>query len=344
MALVVVVLALSSALVLLTVDGADPLADGAAPARCDVVATTPVELDRALRDAGPGTHACVRGGGFAGTDVRIARSGSELRPLVVVADDAPVRSVAVTADHVVVEGFATVPGGGGIDLEGRGLVARDNRLDGPAEDGVACNTCTDSVVENNVVSGADGSGVLVEGNRIIVRGNTVSGSVRREASDADGIRFFGTGIVVDGNRVSDITHAGYGDGAPHTDCFQTFDNSRPPTVGARVTRNTCHNVDDQCLIATAEESGLQGAVGRSRGIEFTDNQCDVGGAQAVLIRWIPDTVVEGNRLGGSALDRGAYFGDGSVRGSFVGNTTPPGVRPVQIDDGSLVGFRTDVVQ
>jgi hypothetical protein len=38
----------------------------------------------------------------------------------------------------------------------------------------------------------------VEGDRITVRRNTVSGSVRREASDADGMRFFGTAVRITG--------------------------------------------------------------------------------------------------------------------------------------------------
>ena len=33
---------------------------------------------------------------------------------------------------------------------------------------------------------------------------------------------------------------------PHTDCFQTFDDDKPPTVSATIENNVRHNVDHQC--------------------------------------------------------------------------------------------------
>ena len=107
--------------------------------------------------------------------------------------------------------------------------------------------------------------------------------------------------------------------------------------------NVCRNVDAQCLIATAEEAGSDGDVGRSHGIEFTGNDCEVEGSQAVLVQWFPDVVVQGNTFDGRCYDRAAIFLDGSTGGEFAGNTVPAEVVPVRGDDqSSRDGFSGDV--
>jgi hypothetical protein len=247
----------------------------------------------------------------------------------------------VHADFVVVQGF-DLAGGDGITVTGRGLTIRNNTLRDPALDGISCEeVCADVLIASNTVVRADGSAIIVEGQRITVQDNVISGSVRRQADDADGIRFFGTGIRLLHNTITDITDDGYADAPPHTDCFQTYDNGRIPTVGAVISDNVCRNVDAQCLIATAQESGRAGEIGRSTGIRFTGNDCDVEGAQAVLVEWFPGVVVRGNTFEGRN-SRAAYFLDGSTGGEFTANTVPPRVRAVQVDHSSEPGFTTDV--
>ncbi len=310
-------------------------------AGCTSAAQTATEAQTALDRAGPGDVVCLRGDGLADADLTLARSGTPQAPVTVAGDRTSVRSLRVSGDHATVQGLATEPGGAGIDLDGSGLVVRGNEVRGAVEDGISCVTCESSEIVGNTVEGTDGTGILAEGSDVQVRDNTVRGSVRRQADDADGIRFFGDRLTIAGNDISDITHDGYVGEPPHTDCFQTFDNSSPPTVAATITDNTCRNVDDQCLIATAEESGQAGVVGRSNGILFARNRCEVGGSQAVLVQWITDVAILDNVLLGPALDRGAYFGDGSVRGRFFGNTVPPGVAPLQVEDSARAGFATD---
>jgi hypothetical protein len=310
------------------------------PADCTVTAADEDDLDRALTDAAAGSTICVTGDGLRDADLEVRTSGTEGEPLSLLGEGAtPVRSVTVTADHVVVQGFATV-GGDGIALAGTGLAVRGNRVERADLDGISCeDLCPDAVIEDNTVVGADGSGILVMGDRAVVRGNSVSGSVRREASDADGIRFFGQGLEIRDNTVFDIKATGYPAGTePHTDCFQTFDNSRPPTVGVVIADNDCRNVDAQCLIATADEAGERGDVGRSRGIEFTGNHCEVQGSQAVLARFFPDVVVRRNTFAGPGLASAAVFREGSTGGEFVENTVPAGVRPFEVDGTSRDGF------
>jgi hypothetical protein len=308
------------------------------PAGC--VARDPGAAARALASATGGTTVCLHGDGFRGADLVVASPGTVERPVVLRAPGVTVRSVTVTADHVVVEGVTT-EAGDGIVLGGTGLVVRDSTVRDAVLDGISCEVgCRDVVIERNTVTGTDGTGIIVEGEDIAVRDNLVSGSVRRRAGDADGIRFFGLGISITGNTVTDIKDDGYDD-PPHTDCFQTYDNSRIPTVDAVIENNVCRNVDHQCLIATAEESGRGGEIGRSRGIEFTGNVCDVEGSQAVLVQWLPEVTVRGNSFAGPGLDRAAIFLDGSTGAGFYANTVPAGVVAYEVDETSSPGFGTD---
>ena len=87
--------------------------------------------------------------------------------------------------------------------------------------------------------------------------------------------------------------------------------------------------------------GEEGDVGRSHGIEFTGNLCQVEGSQALLIQWFPDVVVQGNTFDG-VFDRAAIFLDGSTGGSSPGNTVPAEVVPYEVDQSSRDGFSGDV--
>jgi parallel beta helix pectate lyase-like protein len=310
---------------------------------CTATVTTDDEAARVLAVAVAGSTVCATGDGLRDADLVVQGSGTNDRPVVLAGEGAtPVRSITVTADHVVVQGFAAV-GGQGIALSGTGLTVRGNRVEKADLDGISCeDICDDAVVEDNTVVGTDGSGILVMGDRIMVRRNSVSGSVRRKASDADGIRFFGRDVQIRENTVFDIKADGYPPGTePHTDCFQTFDDNRPPTVGAVLADNVCRNVDAQCLIATADEAGDRGQVGRSHGIRFTGNQCEVEGSQAVFTRWFPDVTVQGNTFSGPGLASAAVFTESSTNGQFRGNTVPDGVRPFDVDGSSRQGFSSD---
>lgn len=320
--------------------GGQPSSDSA-PA-CSSTAGDAQTADESLAAARPGDTVCLQGDGFAGAELVMTSSGTPAAPIVVSGADTVLASMSVEADHVIVQGLRT-EGGSGILLTGAGLVARDNTvLDATASSGIACLPCDDATIEGNTVARTDGTGIFIEGNRITVRDNEVSESVRIDARDADGIRFFGTGHRIEGNLVRDIKDDGYAR-PPHTDCFQTFDNSGVATTDVVISDNICRNVDHQCLIATAEESGSQGRVGASRGIVFVGNTCDVEGSQALLIGWFPDVVVEDNVLTGPRLDRGAIFLDGSTGGRFLNNTVSIGgsddyVRPYQVDEESEPGF------
>ncbi|GAB3671739.1 right-handed parallel beta-helix repeat-containing protein [Saccharopolyspora tripterygii] len=308
------------------------------PITCTHTATDPEQASALLAQAAPGQTLCFAGDRFHGADLKATASGTPQQPIVLVGRDTTVGAVSVEADHVIVDGFTTVDGDG-LTLDGTGLTARGNEVLRARDDGISCQ-CTHTDITDNVVRETDGTGIRIEGDRISVLTNDVSRSVMRESNDADGIRFFGTGHRISANKVHDISDDGYPD-PPHTDCFQTYDNGSPPTSDVEISANTCHNVDQQCLIATAEESGQDGAVGRSRSLRFVGNTCAVGGAQAVLVRWFPEITVRDNEISGPVLARGVYLADGSTSATVVDNRFRGDYRMVEVDESSRPGLRDE---
>lgn len=268
-------------------------------------------------------------------------SGTPGEPITLVSDGVTVRSIDVDADYVTVEGL-TFDGGDGLNLKGDGIVARNNVVRNATNDGIACTDCADATLESNTVWRADGTGIVIDGENSMVRGNTVSESVMRQEGDADGIRFFGTGLRIIDNTVKDITTAGYPEHeAPHTDCFQTYDtrDSRP-TFDVVIAGNRCENVDVQCLIATSDGTRTTDVPPKVTSILFEGNMCAVNGAQAVLLEYFPDVVVRDNRFAGPQY-RGVFLTRGSVNGTVVGNTMDGPIPPFEIDEESSPGFHAE---
>jgi parallel beta helix pectate lyase-like protein len=286
------------------------------PGGCPLI-DDPIAAQRALDTARPGDLVCLGGPGLVSATLRVTRSGAPGAPLRVLSDGAEVQDLSVHADQVEVAGF-TLRDGGGLSLRGAGLHVHQNNVRGASRSGINC-TCTDSTIEANVVDGTDGTGIWVSGERITVRRNMVSGSVRREAADADGVRFFGNGIRITENTVHDISTTGYPAGqAPHPDCFQTYTTNAPPTYDVRISDNRCERVDEQCLIATGRY-GDPGVPAGQRSVTFTGNFCDVGGAQAVGLRGYPHVDIGHNTIAGPNLYRGVVLSGGSVDGAVVDN-------------------------
>jgi nitrous oxidase accessory protein NosD len=294
-----------------------PPQDALPPTGCPSKIGDPAEAQRALNTAAPGDRICLAGSALISARLKVTRSGLPGAPIQVLADGAAVMGVDVLANQVVIAGF-TIRDGGELTLRGAGLIARNNNVLNARMNGISC-ACSDTVIESNVVDGTDGTGILVEGDRVTVRGNEVSDSVRRAATDADGMRFFGTAIRISDNTVRDISATGYRDGdAPHPDCFQTYDSDAPPTYDVVISNNRCERVDMQCLIATAEHGNL-GVPPGVRSITFQGNYCDVGGSQAVTVDGYPHVLIQGNTITGRNLDRGIHLSAGATDCAVLDN-------------------------
>jgi hypothetical protein len=306
------------------------------PADCTRTITQSDDVRPALDSASPGNTLCFTGGDLIDADLTMTRSGTADSPIRLLADGATVDNVHVSADHIVIEGF-TVTGGDGILLEGTGITAQHNTIHDTQRDGIACMPCTDSTIASNTVHHVSTAGIFITGQRITVTGNTVSDTVARDDGDADGMRFFGTGHRITGNTIRDISERGYR-APPHPDCFQTYDHS-PPTYDVIISGNTCENVDAQCLIATDDQPGDNGAPSRAASITFVDNTCAPNGAQAINLRRWPNVEIRQNKFAGPNLQRAILIIDGSTGCTVSGNTSAGNGPIVDVDGASRSGFR-----
>lgn len=284
---------------------------------------------------------CFTGDRLGDLAIEMTASGTPDKPITLVADGTTARSIDINADYVTVDGF-TLADGDGLNLKGDGIVARNNTVRNAADDGIVCIECADATLESNTVWRADGSGIVMDGENSMVRGNTVLESVMREEGDADGIRFFGTGLRIIDNTIRDIKTTGYPEReAPHTDCFQTYDtrDSRP-TFDVVIAGNQCVNVDVQCLIATSNDSRTTEIPPGVTSILFEGNTCEVNGSQSVLLEYFPNVVVRNNKFAGPQY-RAVLLSRGSTNGTVVGNNIDGPVPPFEIDDESRPGFHAE---
>jgi hypothetical protein len=293
----------------------------------------------ALTAAAPGDMVCFFGGDLADVDLTLTRSGTAKDPIRLVSDGhITVHQLHVLADHVIIQGF-TVVGGGELLLAGTGIVVQKNTVRDTQRGGIICATCTDSTIESNTVTHAATTGISISGQRITVRENLVSATVAGGDGDADGVRFFGNGHRIISNSIKNISASG-SSASLHPDCFQTFDTGHSATFGVDIVGNTCHNVAENCLVATGDESGNSEAPAGSPSISFIGNDCTTNGDQAVELRRWPNVEVRKNQLLGSNLKRGVLITNGSTRCTAKDNTTVRDVSPVEVDSSSRSGFNS----
>jgi hypothetical protein len=296
------------------------------------------EASPAADAARPGDVICVTDGDLGDDPVVLTRSGAEDARIVLRAQGTVTSAgFEVRADYWRVEGFDVVARGDeprpGILVNGRGVEVVGNSVTGSTDNGIRCGEvapyCDGAMISSNRVENVVGSGIFVFGADITVESNDVSGSVQVGASDADGIRFFGDRITLRHNHIHDISAAGWPEGEePHTDCFQTFTDSKRPISDAVVEGNTCDAVDAQCLIAEG--------TGDARGLTFANNICRTSGSQALYLRNVQGVVVANNLFLPPIEFTGVYLDEGSdgaviVNNAFVGdidayvarNSAPP---------------------
>lgn len=308
------------------------------PDDCDDTISDPGAASGALASAAPGDTVCFTGDRLGDLVIEMTNSGTPDEPITLVADGTTMRSIGINADYVTVDGFTLVDGDG-LNLKGLGIVARNNTVRQASDDGIVCTECAEATLESNTVWRADGTGIVIDGENSMVRGNTVRESVMRDEGDADGIRFFGTGLRIIDNTIRDIKTTDYPQrAAPHTDCFQTYDtrDSRP-TFDVVIAGNRCENVDVQCLIATSNETRSTEIPEGVTSILFEGNTCTVNGSQGVLLEYFPNVVVRNNTFAGPQY-RAVLLSRGSINGTVVDNKVDGSIPPFEIDDESRPGF------
>jgi hypothetical protein len=229
----------------------------------------------------PGDTVCFTGQiSSSNSELEIKTGGTPDRPVTYSATGTvTVRGIDVEASNVIVQGFTSVHGNSmGAKLLGNNIVFQDNNVSSPVYTG----------------------------------------------DDSDGIRFFGNGIKILDNTISDVkdgsncTNQGCGDG-PHPDCFQTFYSENYPTSSnILISGNRCQDVADQCLMAEGPVlpgEGVNGP-GESANWVFSDNYCDDGANQAMMIKDIKNLSIVDNDFDGTN-NKAIALADGST-GAHVG--------------------------
>ncbi len=187
----------------------------------------------------------------------------------------------------------------------------------------------------------DSMGAKLLGNNIIFQNNMISRPVYT-GDDTDGIRFFGDGIKIVRNTISDVndgsdcTNQGC-DNGPHPDCFQTFySDSYPTSSNVVIESNRCENVAAQCLMAEGPVlpgDGIDGP-GQSANWVFTNNYCDDGANQALMIKDIKNISITNNDFEGTN-HKAIALADASTGAYISGNRVNPRIgKLITFDDGN----------
>jgi Right handed beta helix region len=325
------------------VDGAESIDGATAPAAYFT------SIQAALDQTKPGDIICVRSlnHDYERPHVTISGTGSATIQIRALAE---VRTAGfvIEADYIHLDGF-TVSNHGrrdangrdwGIYLAGTGLKITNNVVLDTESYGISCETyppsCFDTVIANNIVQGADGTGILAAGERILVENNDVSRSIMIDETDADGMRFFGSQITMRGNYIHDIFDRGYpADSNPHTDCFQTFDKDKPASQAIIIENNICLNVDHQCFIAEGLEKQ------NSSAFKFRNNICGNNGSQAVLLRGVGNVEIANNLFLPTMLYHGVLAESGSKQLTIANNIFIGSYRAYDIDEDSQQSLIAD---
>ena len=308
-----------------------------------------ISIQAALDQTKPGDIVCVRSPHHDYERPHVTISGT-VNASIQIRALAEVRTAGfvIEANYIHLNGF-TVSNHGRHDMKGRdwgiylagtGLRITNNAVLDSESYGISCETyppgCFDTVIANNLVQGADGTGILAAGERILVENNDVSRSIMVDETDADGMRFFGSQITMRGNYIHDIFDRGYpAESNPHTDCFQTFDKDKPASQAIVIENNICLNVDHQCFIAEGLEKQSSSA------FKFRNNICGNNGSQAVLLRGVADVEIANNLFLPTMLYHGVVAQSGSKQLTIANNIFIGTYRAYDIDEDSQQGLSAD---
>jgi hypothetical protein len=188
------------------------------------------------------------------------------------------------------------------------------------------------VVQGFVSSGADSTGIVAQGDNVVVQDNKIT-QVRHTDEDVDAMRFFGNGIQLLRNHVYDLEANDVGES--HVDCIQTFATSGPGSSDIRIEGNRCEGIRAQCLMAEGPDDDGGSGRGESRNWVFAGNYCDAyAEAQSVGLEDIQDVVIENNDMVGEA-NKAFALGKDSTGVVVRGNRIGPGYdREVEFDSPS----------
>jgi hypothetical protein len=182
---------------------------------------------------------------------------------------------------------------------------------------------------------AKAPGIQLIGNGITVRNNTVK---RPTGGDHDGLRFFGNNIKILHNTISDINPGG---GGAHADCMQTFTSDRPSSEHVLIHGNRCEKIKNICLMAEGpgDVGDGGGGDGTSANWVISNNYCEFGAAQGIMIEAVQNVTIKNNEFVGNAAK--AIGLDKEATGATVtANVLADGIKAeVGMDSSSRKGYQ-----
>jgi hypothetical protein len=190
------------------------------------------------------------------------------------------------------------------------------------------------IVDGFQVLGAEAPGIEITGNNVTVRNNTVK---HPTGGDFDGLRFFGNNLKILHNTISDITNTG----GAHADCMQTFTNGQPSSENVLIDGNRCENIDNQCLMAEGpgDVGDGGGGDGTSANWTWSNNICNFGASQGVMIEAVQNVTIRNNLFNGKG-DKAIGLDIGSTGAKVSANIVAGGIgHEIGMDETSRKGYQ-----
>ncbi len=271
------------------------------PRTDDCTVSTDSDPQEAVEDASDGDVVCVKPGDYSDTTLTVDK------PITVRANGVvTVRNIEVTGSDATIDGFTVVGDelddpSTGIKFSGTGHTIIRNLVNGKnIHYAIACDydvCASDVLISRNTVTGTNNFGVyLWGGSDITVEWNNIYDLWSEDGNDdVDGMRVWGTGHDIRNNYVHDL-NANKGEGEPHADCIQTYQDSDGTVESYDVTveNNYCIRVSGQCLIMQNENRPTADV----RGYTYRGNVCESFGSQTIELGSVTGAVIENNILAG----------------------------------------------
>jgi Protein of unknown function (DUF1565) len=224
-------------------------------------------IQQAVNLVSPGDSIIVASGSY-GETVTISTNGTAASPISIAAateQGASLKNFQLNASYWTINGFNisnqtsgdTVAAGDGIYIHGSDNIVENNYIHELCEEGITPDygdTTSDSnQILNNRIWRAEMAGIVVAGMNWTVTGNEVWDTQQepsrsrgiyarctvRNGADADYLRFFGSGHLINHNYFHDIMGLTTPNPSPHSDCFQTWNDSGNHASNVVVDANWC---------------------------------------------------------------------------------------------------------
>jgi hypothetical protein len=179
------------------------------------------------------------------------------------------------------------------------------------------------VIEGFQVLNAAAPGIQIQGNGVTVQDNTVK---HPSGGDYDGLRFFGNNLKILHNTISDINPQGSG---AHADCMQTFTSDMPSSENVLIDGNRCDKIDNQCLMAEGPGDVGDGGGGDGTSANWTlsNNYCQFGASQGLMIEAVQNVTIRNNEFAGNA-DKAIGLDIGATGAKISANKMGTGIKAV----------------